>query len=114
MRDAFRRDAAAEQRPHQTPVGRIEKDATVEDIMQAYIQSWKLGAKAISIYRDGSKRTQPLNTSRETVKDTPQYHIMRLSGNGNAPQLRRLSDYPHPYPSLRDLQKEVIRCGLFS
>ncbi len=33
--------------------------------MQAYIQSWKLGAKAISIYRDGSKRTQPLNTSKD-------------------------------------------------
>lgn len=51
--------------------------------------------------------------TRETVRDTPQYHIMRLSGNGTGPQLRRLSDYPHPYPSLRDLQKEVIRCGLF-
>jgi ribonucleoside-diphosphate reductase alpha chain len=43
----------------------VPKDATVEDIMQAYIQSWKLGAKAISIYRDGSKRTQPLNTSKD-------------------------------------------------
>ena len=43
----------------------VPKDATVEEIMQAYIQSWKLGAKAISIYRDGSKRTQPLNTSRD-------------------------------------------------
>ena len=36
--------------------------------MQAYIQSWKLGAKAISIYRDGSKRTQPLNTSRDKTR----------------------------------------------
>src|SRR6059036_3713911 len=43
----------------------VPKDATVEDIAQAYIQSWKLGAKAISIYRDGSKRTQPLNTSKD-------------------------------------------------
>ena len=43
----------------------VPKDATVEEIMQAYIQSWKLGAKAISIYRDGSKRTQPLNTSKD-------------------------------------------------
>src|SRR5258706_11222278 len=40
----------------------VPKEATVEEIMQAYIQSWKLGAKAISISRDGSKRTQPLNT----------------------------------------------------
>lgn len=47
--------------------------------------------------------------TRETVRDTPQYYIMRLSSNGSGPQLRQLSDYPHPYPSLRDLQKEVIR-----
>jgi ribonucleoside-diphosphate reductase alpha chain len=40
-------------------------DATVEDIMHAYMESWKLGLKAIAIYRDGSKRTQPLNTSKE-------------------------------------------------
>jgi ribonucleoside-diphosphate reductase alpha chain len=43
----------------------VPKEATVDEVMQAYIQSWKLGAKAISIYRDGSKRTQPLNTSRD-------------------------------------------------
>jgi ribonucleoside-diphosphate reductase alpha chain len=43
----------------------VPKDATVDDIMQAYMQSWKIGAKAISIYRDGSKRTQPLNTSKD-------------------------------------------------
>jgi ribonucleoside-diphosphate reductase alpha chain len=43
----------------------VPKEATVDDISQAYIQSWKLGAKAISIYRDGSKRTQPLNTSKD-------------------------------------------------
>ena len=43
----------------------VPKDATVEDIEQAYIESWRLGAKAVSIYRDGSKRTQPLNTARD-------------------------------------------------
>ena len=43
----------------------VPKDATVDEIQQAYIESWRLGAKAISIYRDGSKRTQPLNTSTD-------------------------------------------------
>jgi len=43
----------------------VPKDATVEDISQAYLESWRLGVKAIAIYRDGSKRTQPLNTSRD-------------------------------------------------
>ena len=33
--------------------------------MQAYIESWRLGVKAIAIYRDGSKRMQPLNTSKD-------------------------------------------------
>ena len=43
----------------------MPNDATVEEIMHAYVESWKLGLKAIAIYRDGSKRTQPLNTSRD-------------------------------------------------
>ena len=42
----------------------VPTDATVEQIEQAYIDAWRLGTKAVSIYRDGSKRTQPLNTSR--------------------------------------------------
>ncbi len=45
----------------------VPKEATIEEIEQAYIDSWRLGAKAVSIYRDGSKRTQPLNTSKDKV-----------------------------------------------
>jgi ribonucleoside-diphosphate reductase alpha chain len=48
----------------------VPREATAEDIEQAYVESWRLGAKAISIYRDGSKRTQPLNTSKAGVADT--------------------------------------------
>ncbi len=40
--------------------------ATVEEIEEAYIQSWKLGLKAVAIYRDGCKKTQPLNTAKPT------------------------------------------------
>jgi ribonucleoside-diphosphate reductase alpha chain len=46
----------------------VPKEATVEEIQQAYIDSWRMGAKAVSIYRDGSKRTQPLNTSKDKEK----------------------------------------------
>jgi ribonucleoside-diphosphate reductase alpha chain len=45
----------------------VPKDASVEDIEQAYLESWRLGAKAVSIYRDGSKRTQPLNTTKAAI-----------------------------------------------
>jgi ribonucleoside-diphosphate reductase alpha chain len=48
----------------------VPREATVEEIEKAYLESWRLGAKAISIYRDGSKRTQPLNTSKAGVADT--------------------------------------------
>jgi ribonucleoside-diphosphate reductase alpha chain len=44
----------------------VPKDASVEEIEQAYLESWRLGAKAISIYRDGSKRSQPLNTTKDS------------------------------------------------
>ena len=41
----------------------LPEDATVEDVMDAYVQAWKHGVKAIAIYRDGSKKTQPVSTS---------------------------------------------------
>jgi ribonucleoside-diphosphate reductase alpha chain len=50
----------------------VPKEATVDEIMEAYVESWRLGAKAISIYRDGSKRTQPLNTSKDKAPVAPQ------------------------------------------
>ncbi len=40
--------------------------ATSEEIEQVYLEGWKLGLKAIAIYRDGSKRSQPLSTGKKT------------------------------------------------
>ena len=40
-------------------------DSTVEDVEKAYIDGWKMGLKALAIYRDGSKRSQPLATSMD-------------------------------------------------
>src|SRR5260370_38298785 len=39
----------------------MQEESTVEDISNAYIESWKAGLKAVAIYRDNSKRSQPLN-----------------------------------------------------
>jgi ribonucleoside-diphosphate reductase alpha chain len=42
----------------------LPNDASVDDVADAYVQAWKHGVKAIAIYRDGSKKVQPLSTSR--------------------------------------------------
>jgi len=49
----------------------MPEHATVEEIEEAYVQSWKLGLKAVAIYRDGCKKTQPLNTGRSTKEASP-------------------------------------------
>jgi len=42
----------------------LPAEATIEDVQDAYMEAWKDGLKAIAIYRDGCKRTQPLSTSK--------------------------------------------------
>jgi ribonucleoside-diphosphate reductase alpha chain len=42
----------------------LPENATVDEIMSTYIEGWRLGLKAIAIYRDGSKRSAPLNTRK--------------------------------------------------
>ncbi len=44
----------------------LPNEATVEDIKEIYMQGWELGLKAIALYRDGCKQSQPLNTSMES------------------------------------------------
>jgi ribonucleoside-diphosphate reductase alpha chain len=41
----------------------LPENASVEDISEAYIQAWKLGLKAVAIYRDGCKKSQPLSAA---------------------------------------------------
>ncbi len=45
----------------------LPNEATVEDIKNIYVEAWKLGLKAVAVYRDGSKMSQPLST----IKDHP-------------------------------------------
>jgi ribonucleoside-diphosphate reductase alpha chain len=85
----------------------VPKEATVEEIQQAYIDSWRMGAKAVSIYRDGSKRTQPLNTSRDKEK------IAAAAVAG--PTRRRLPDERHAITHKFDIagHEGYITVGLF-
>src|ERR1700687_2348035 len=60
----------------------LPTEATVADIQQTYMESWKLGLKCIAIYRDGCKRSQPLSTSLDKEKkkaapDQVEYRAMR-------------------------------------
>ena len=43
----------------------MPEESTIEDIMDAYMEAWKLGLKAVAIYRDNSKKSQPLNAGGE-------------------------------------------------
>ncbi len=65
----------------------MPEDSTVDDVEQAYIEGWKLGLKALAVYRDGSKQSQPLATSREgdrSSRGEPE--------SGAGPVRRRLAD----------------------
>ncbi len=64
----------------------MPEESTVDDVMNAYLESWRLGLKAVAIYRDGSKRVQPLSSSAETKKaGAPEKVVYR-------PQRRKLPD----------------------
>ena len=49
----------------------VPHEATVEEIRNAYLEAWKLGVKALAIYRDGSKGSQPVSTKAESSDMTP-------------------------------------------
>ena len=69
----------------------MPEESTIEDIMDAYIESWKLGLKAVAIYRDNSKRSQPLSAAGK--KDEKKAEAGKLRPPNPAP----------PFPSSREL-----------
>jgi len=80
-------------------------EATVEQIEEVYMEGWKMGLKAIAIYRDGSKRQQALTTSREkdsgkanaevkiaAIESIPTVKVVPGAEQSSAPRRRRLPD----------------------
>jgi len=81
---------------------------TVADIRDTYVQAWKMGLKCVAIYRDGSKRSQPLNTkktndggAKTTAADSAaletrikelELEVAKLRGDSGKPLRRRLTD----------------------
>lgn len=89
----------------------MPENATAEEIMETYIEGWKLGLKAIAIYRDGSKRSQPVSSKKTKdmgganlaaeISDKQELEnrvieleneINALRGKINQPVRRRMSD----------------------
>ena len=66
----------------------MPRETTPEDIAEAYTEGWRLGLKALAIYRDGSKESQPLNTSADGDKGADK---QKPAG----PRRRRLPDTRH-------------------
>ena len=82
----------------------LPNEATVDDIRNAYVEAWKMGLKCVAIYRDGSKRSQPLNTKKTNeggLKETAagdsrllelETEVARLRAPGGMPLRRRLPE----------------------
>ena len=83
-------------------------ECTVEDVRDTYVQAWNMGLKCVAIYRDGSKRSQPLNTKKTNeggdkasaadesalasrIKDL-EAEVAKLRAESGKPLRRRLSD----------------------
>ncbi|HYV22563.1 MAG TPA: vitamin B12-dependent ribonucleotide reductase [Candidatus Bathyarchaeia archaeon] len=70
----------------------LPETATIDDVGEAYIEAWKHGLKAIAIYRDGSKKVQPVNTTnKESNAKTVETVVERIV-EVTRPQRRRLAD----------------------
>ena len=54
----------------------MPKEVTVEDVEQLHMDSWKLGLKAVAIYRDGSKVGQPLSDKKDQKKDKEEVKVV--------------------------------------
>jgi ribonucleoside-diphosphate reductase alpha chain len=82
----------------------LPHECTVEDIKDAYVQAWKMGLKCVAIYRDGSKRSQPLNTHKSSEGDSDadsaattrikelERELEKMKGESGQPLRRRLPD----------------------
>jgi len=95
----------------------LPHEATVEDIEKTYIESWKLGLKCIAIYRDGCKRSQPLNTSKDSDKDADKAAKAAASAKATEarPVRRRLPDERRSLTHKFDIQghEGYVTVGLY-
>ncbi len=83
----------------------MPSEATIRDVEEAYMQSWRLCLKAVALYRDGSKLSQPLNSgSEDDIADEETLEEVAASTPGFAAQVEQLAA---SYAS--EVQQAVVR-----
>jgi ribonucleoside-diphosphate reductase alpha chain len=93
----------------------LPETATVDDVMEAYVESWKHGVKAIAVYRDGSKKVQPLSTNADASNAKKKPEVIERIVEVNRPQRRRLPDTRHSMTHKFSIEghEGYITVGLF-
>ena len=81
----------------------MPNESSVEDIRDAYVQAWKMGLKCVAIYRDGSKRSQPLNTKRTNEG------AEKNGGTAASPLESRIKELEAEVAQLREEQGKPLR-----
>jgi ribonucleoside-diphosphate reductase alpha chain len=71
----------------------LPESASVEEIMEAYLQAWKLGLKAVAVYRDGCKKSQPLSAAGTKTASSSKEDALSRTGV-SAPQEQDLNGPP--------------------
>lgn len=79
----------------------MPNECTIEDVMDTYLQAWKMGLKCVAIYRDGSKRSQPLNTNNGSKA------VVRMKDEGE--WAARVSDLERQIAHLKDNSGQPLR-----
>ena len=92
-------------------------EATVEDIREAYLEGWRLGLKALAIYRDGSKGSQPVSTKSESSKESAATPVIAPSPDASvatrdqAPpaivEARPMAVVPTPSPAVQPRRERL-------
>jgi ribonucleoside-diphosphate reductase alpha chain len=81
----------------------MPSECTVEEIRHTYVEAWKMGLKCVAIYRDGSKRSQPLNTKKTNE-----------SGDKAAAATATATDTASLESRIKELEAEVDRLEIES
>jgi ribonucleoside-diphosphate reductase alpha chain len=83
----------------------MPNQATPQEIRDTYMQAWKMGLKCVAIYRDGSKRSQPLNTQKKSSSEA----AATSADDASAQLTGRLKELEREVTQLRDASGRPLR-----